>query len=89
MFDEVQTFPPKLLAPVKHVLKELTAHYGVNDAAVHGDAACALEGAREIVPDLARRVCGSGGALRDTDAGFGGAGESGKIWPNSCERMSR
>ena len=49
VFDEVQTFPVNLLAPVRHVLRELTAHYGTTALLCTATQPVLLEGAREIV----------------------------------------
>lgn len=51
--DEVQTFPVNLLAPVRHVLRELTAHYGMTVLCTATQPAL-LEGAREIVTQPAK-----------------------------------
>ena len=49
VFDEVQTFPVQLLAPVRHVLEELPAHYGVTTVFCTATQPTLLEGVREIV----------------------------------------
>lgn len=49
VFDEVQTFPVKLLAPVKHVLGELAAHYGVTTLFCTATQPTLMEGVREVV----------------------------------------
>lgn len=51
VFDEVQTFPVNLLVPVRHVLRELTAHYGATTLLCTATQPALLEGAREIVPE--------------------------------------
>jgi CRISPR-associated endonuclease/helicase Cas3 len=51
VFDEVQTFPVKLLAPVKHLLRELAAHYGVTTVFCTATQPTLLEGLPEIVPE--------------------------------------
>jgi CRISPR-associated endonuclease/helicase Cas3 len=51
VFDEVQTFPAKLLAPVRHVISELTSHYGVTAVLCTATQPVLLEGASEIVPE--------------------------------------
>jgi CRISPR-associated endonuclease/helicase Cas3 len=51
VLDEVQTFPVNLLAPVKHVLRELSAHYGATTLLCTATQPTLLEGAREIVPE--------------------------------------
>ena len=51
VFDEVQTFPVKLLAPVKHVLQELTGHYGSSTLFCTATQPTLFGGAREIVPE--------------------------------------
>lgn len=53
VLDEVQTFPVKLLAPVRNVLRELSTHYGTTAVLCTATQPALLEGAREIVPDLA------------------------------------
>ena len=54
VFDEVQTFPVKLLAPVRHVLRELPGHYGVTTLLCTATQPKLIEGAREIGPDAER-----------------------------------
>ena len=63
IFDEAQTLPPELLAPILEVLKELVANYGCSvvfctatQPALHKRESlpCGLEGIREIVPDPGR-----------------------------------
>jgi len=51
VFDEVQTFPINLLVPVKHVLSELTEHYGVTSVLCTATQPVLTEKSREIVPD--------------------------------------
>lgn len=51
VFDEVQTFPANLLAPVRAVLKELTSHYGSTALLCTATQPALLEHAREVVPD--------------------------------------
>jgi CRISPR-associated endonuclease/helicase Cas3 len=51
VFDEVQTFPVKLLAPVRHVLQELAEHYRATTVFCTATQPMLLEGAREIVPE--------------------------------------
>jgi CRISPR-associated endonuclease/helicase Cas3 len=51
IFDEVQTFPVHLLAPVKHVLRELTGQYGVTALLCTATQPTILENTREIVPE--------------------------------------
>jgi CRISPR-associated endonuclease/helicase Cas3 len=53
VFDEVQTFPVKLLAAIKHVLRELPAHYGATIVFCTATQPTLLEGVREIAPDPA------------------------------------
>jgi CRISPR-associated endonuclease/helicase Cas3 len=50
VFDEVQTFPVGLLAPVKHVLGELRAHYGVTTVFCTATQPTLMAETREIVP---------------------------------------
>lgn len=53
VFDEVQTFPPRLLAPIGDVLGNLVADYGVSLVfCTATQPALGLNGAREIVPDV-------------------------------------
>jgi CRISPR-associated endonuclease/helicase Cas3 len=51
VFDEAQTFPVDLLAPVKHVLQELTDHYGVTTVYCTATQPTLFVAAREIVPE--------------------------------------
>ena len=51
IFDEVQTFPVALLAPVRHVLRELAAHYSVTTVFCTATQPVLIDGAREIVPE--------------------------------------
>jgi CRISPR-associated endonuclease/helicase Cas3 len=51
VFDEVQTFPAKLLAPVRHAISELTEHYQVTAVLCTATQPALLEGAREIVAE--------------------------------------
>jgi len=51
VFDEVQTFPANLLAPVRHVLSELTEHYGTSVVLCTATQPALLQGVREILPD--------------------------------------
>jgi len=53
VFDEVQTFPVKLLVPVKQVLRELPEHYGVTTIFCTATQPTLFEGVREIVSDPA------------------------------------
>jgi len=50
VFDEVQTFPVKLLAPVKHVLRELAEHYGTTLVMCTATQPVLLDKALEILP---------------------------------------
>ncbi len=54
VFDEVQTFPVKLLEPVKHVLKELAAHYHATTVFCTATQPTLFDGVREIVPEPGR-----------------------------------
>lgn len=54
VLDEVQTFPVNLLAPVRHVLRELTVHYGTTTVLCTATQPALLEDAREIVPEPAK-----------------------------------
>ena len=54
VFDEVQTFPPELLTPVKDVLRRLSGNYGVTTVFCTATQPILLESAREIVPDPAK-----------------------------------
>jgi len=49
VFDEVQTFPVGLLAPVKHVLWELGTHYGVTTVFCTATQPALMADVREIV----------------------------------------
>lgn len=49
VFDEVQTFPIDLLAPVRHVLEELTTHYGSTTLLCTATQPALLEGTREVI----------------------------------------
>jgi len=51
VFDEVQTFPVKLLAPIEHVLQNLAANYGVTTVFCTATQPTLMEGLREIVPE--------------------------------------
>jgi CRISPR-associated endonuclease/helicase Cas3 len=51
VFDEVQTFPVKLLAPVRHVLRELAEHYSATTVFCTATQPVLLDGVREIVPE--------------------------------------
>jgi len=51
VLDEVQTFPAKLLAPIKHILSELTAHYGVTTVYCTATQPVLADRAHEIVPN--------------------------------------
>ncbi len=51
VFDEVQTFPVKLLAPVKQVLRKLPEHYGVTTVFCTATQPTLFDGVREIVPE--------------------------------------
>jgi CRISPR-associated endonuclease/helicase Cas3 len=59
VLDEVQTLPPRLLAPILSVLTELVAHYGTTvllctatqPAFAHAPGFAYLEEVREIAPD--------------------------------------
>ena len=54
VFDEVQTFPTKLLASVRHAITELTKHYQVTAVLCTATQPALLESAREIVPEHQR-----------------------------------
>jgi len=53
LFDEVQTFPVHLLEAVRHVLRELTEHYGTTVVLCTATQPELTPGAREIIPDPA------------------------------------
>ena len=50
VFDEVQTFPVKLLAPVKYALRELSEHYGTTLVMCTATQPALLDEALEILP---------------------------------------
>lgn len=53
IFDEVQTFPPSLLRPIKAALGQVVSHYGVTAVfCTATQPALGLSGAREIVQDV-------------------------------------
>jgi len=54
VFDEVQTFPPNLLAAVKYAIGELTEHYGVTALLCTATQPVLFPNAREIVSEPAR-----------------------------------
>jgi len=54
LFDEVQTFPVQLLAPVKHLLRELVDHYGTTTVFCTATQPVLFDGVREIVQEPAR-----------------------------------
>lgn len=55
VFDEVQTFPPGLLAPIEHALGQLVLHYGVSAVfCTATQPALKLPGPREIVQNVGR-----------------------------------
>lgn len=56
VFDEVQTFPVKLLAPVKYALRELTARYGATLVMCTATQPMLLDNAVEILPQLENDV---------------------------------
>lgn len=55
VFDEVQTFPVNLLAPVKHVLRELAANYGATTVFCTATQPALVSGVREILPEPAKQ----------------------------------
>jgi CRISPR-associated endonuclease/helicase Cas3 len=55
VFDEVQTFPPALLQPIRSALGQLIGHYGVSAVfCTATQPALRLPGTREIVSDVER-----------------------------------
>lgn len=65
VFDEVQTFPAKLLEPIRDVLGNLVADYGVSAVfCTATQPALGLDGAREIVPEVAREFAVVAGRCR-------------------------
>jgi len=55
IFDEVQTFPPKLLKPIKSALEQLVSHYGVTAVfCTATQPVLGLPNPREIVSDVRR-----------------------------------
>jgi len=54
IFDEVQTFPVNLLTAVKHVLAELTTHYGTTALFCTATQPTLFPGTREVIPDTAK-----------------------------------
>jgi CRISPR-associated endonuclease/helicase Cas3 len=53
VFDEVQTFPVNLLSAVKHVLEQMTRHYGMTALLCTATQPAILSGVREVIPDAA------------------------------------
>jgi CRISPR-associated endonuclease/helicase Cas3 len=53
VLDEVQTFPVKLLAPVKYALRELSEHYGTTLVMCTATQPALLDKALEILPQPA------------------------------------